>query len=59
MILLEYKGMCEGCECADLELGYNEYGNERKEWYVRCIHVDACDWMETKTLSLATKEKGR
>ena len=51
MIELNFKGMCEDCKCADLEvhsiyaetIGESKY---KKTWYVRCIHEDACYRME-------------
>ena len=46
MIELNFKGMCEGCKCADLEVNsiYAKTigGLECKRWRVRCIHEDAC-----------------
>ena len=46
MIELNFKGKCEGCECADLEIDsiYAETigGSKCKIWRVRCIHEDAC-----------------
>ena len=50
MIELVFKGMCEDCECADLELDSLEYGDGTMWWTVRCRHVDACDRMEDKTI---------
>ena len=53
MIHLEYTGKCENCDCADLELECMEcadFVNRRKEWSVRCIHNDACERMEDKTI---------
>ena len=47
MIELNFKGMCEDCKCADLEV-YSIYAETigkskyKKTWYVRCIHEDAC-----------------
>lgn len=44
MIELNFKGKCEGCECADLEVDsiYAETigGSKSKIWCVRCIHED-------------------
>ena len=53
MIDINFTGMCENCKCADLELESLEYeycGERRKEWTVRCIHVDACDAMEDRMI---------
>ena len=53
MITIGMTGMCEGCLCADLELVREEddtFDGIVKRWYVRCIHRDACDFMETKTI---------
>ena len=61
MIKLTYTGMCEDCEHADLVLDCLEYqsfdlkGN-RKEWTVRCIHVDACDAMKDKMIEKLRKD---
>lgn len=50
MIELNFKGMCEDCKCADLEvysIGVETIGgSEYKRWCVRCIHEDACYRME-------------
>ena len=50
MIELNFKGMCEDCKCADLEVDsiYAETigGSEYKTWRVRCIHENACYRME-------------
>ena len=50
MIRIEMVGMCEGCVCAELELGWRAY-EKHKEWFITCKHRDACDWMETKTIN--------
>lgn len=55
MIKLDFTGMCEECECADLELECLEVGSIvrfkfKKEWSVRCKHADACDAMESRTI---------
>ena len=51
MIELNFKGMCEDCKYADLNVHsiYTETIGEskyKKTWYVRCIHEDACYRME-------------
>ena len=53
MIKLEFTGLCEGCEHADLELDCLEFGRfdkSEKEWSVRCRHADACDAIESRTI---------
>lgn len=53
MIYIVMNGMCEGCRYADLELSCEEdelLDGPVKRWRVRCIHRDACDSMETKTI---------
>ena len=51
MIRIEMDGMCEGCRCADLELDYFFGMNNEKNWFIKCDHRDACDWMETRTIN--------
>lgn len=56
MISIVMDGMCSGCKYADLELdGVYLSCSGTKEWSVRCIHRDACDNMETKTINRITK----
>lgn len=50
MIELVFTGMCEDCECADLELDSAEYGDGTMWWTVRCRHAVACDKMEDRTI---------
>ena len=53
MIKLEFTGMCEECEHADLELECFEFGSfdkSKKEWSVKCRHADACDAIESRTI---------
>ena len=55
MIELNFKGMCEDCKCADLEvysidvetIGRSKY---KKIWCVRCIHEDACNRIDDVTI---------
>lgn len=56
MIRIVMDGMCEGCKYADLELDWLclTYSGE-KEWMIKCIHRDACDNMETKTINRMAK----
>lgn len=49
-------GMCSGCEYADLELHCLERVDGRKVWTLKCIHREACDNMETKTINRVRKE---
>ena len=39
MVNLEFSGMCEGCQMADLKLEESADGS----WEVRCTHKDACE----------------
>lgn len=48
-------GMCSGCEHADLELDCLDYPDGRKTWTVKCVHRNACDNMETKTINRVRK----
>lgn len=50
MIELVFTGMCEDCECADLELDSLEHCDGTMWWTVRCRHAVACDKMEDKTI---------
>jgi len=54
MIELNFKGMCEDCKCADLEVNsiYAETigGSKNKIWRVRCIHEEACNRIEDITI---------
>lgn len=50
MIGIVYKGMCEDCKYADLELDYIENCYGQKIWSVKCIHEHACDWTETRMI---------
>ena len=62
MINLEFTGMCEECECADLELECLEFGSfdkTKKEWAVRCKHSDACDAMKDKTIKRVRDKSDR
>lgn len=55
MIELNFKGMCEDCKCADLEV-YSIYAEtigrskDKKTWCVRCIHEDACHRIKDVTI---------
>ena len=42
MINLEFTGMCEGCEIADLELATQEFFSGKRVWTVSCSHRRAC-----------------
>jgi len=43
MIVIEYKGMCEGCKYADLELRCAVSRSDgRRDWSIRCIHETVC-----------------
>ena len=55
MIGILMDGMCNGCEHADLELNYLEFLDGRKTWSVKCVHRNACDNMETKTIKRIKK----
>lgn len=50
MVKIVYDGMCEGCECADLQLEYVPGVNipENERWALICKHEFACDQMERK-----------
>lgn len=53
MIELKFTGMCEGCKHASLKLGYEEYQamfDVEKVWHARCIHAEACDDIENRTI---------
>ncbi len=58
MIRIVMDGMCTGCKYADLELERVSLPySGTKEWAIRCVHRDACDNMETKTINRMTKFK--
>ena len=59
MIRIEMDGMCKSCMYADLELDcvYLDISGQ-KFWTIKCIHRDACDNMETKTINRLLK-RGR
>ena len=46
MIELKFKGKCEDCKCADLELKCSTYVNNDRVWVVKCKHKEVCDHME-------------
>ena len=53
MIHLKFTGMCEKCKHADLKLEcleFSSFTGSEKEWDVGCIHAEACDSMESRTI---------
>lgn len=56
MIKIIMTGMCEGCKYADLKLDYIQSCCGEKYWSVSCIHADACNSMENKTIDRLSKE---
>lgn len=50
MISLVFDGKCKGCTQADLELIEADAFMTEKLWGVRCIHNDACEYMEDRTI---------
>ena len=57
MITIEYKGMCEGCKYADLELkcaGSRSDGS--RCWRIQCVHETVCWHM--KNISRIVKGTG-
>ena len=61
MIELNFKGMCEDCKYADLEINsiYTETiggSKYKKTWCVRCIHEDACYRIEDITIEKMRNE---
>lgn len=48
MIEIKFTGMCEGCQCADLE-AHQLITNSGYKWVVLCNHNNACERMKAKT----------
>ena len=58
MIEIKMSGLCEDCEKADLTLDCMEFSNlyeTKKEWYIKCIHNEACERMYDQTMREVTE----
>lgn len=47
MIEIKFTGMCESCQCADLE-AHQLITNSGYKWVVLCNHNNACERMKAK-----------
>jgi hypothetical protein len=50
-------GICNGCKSGDLVIDCVENLRGEKEWFIRCLHRNACDEMEAKTIKRMAKMK--
>lgn len=55
MIQLLFEGICKDCDSADLVIDSYETGLGEKYHTVRCIHNDACERMEDRTIERMLK----
>jgi len=56
IIDIVFRGFCEGCKYADLELESAEYYLGEKCWVVKCNHERACIESRRKALSEAERK---
>lgn len=49
MIEIKMTGMCEGCEYADLDVGYIDTYDGKRMWVVECRHRAACERARKET----------